>query len=112
MSKWLNKYAILKKESRFTSSFLEYCATVLVARHAASTNSWGCCVVNKQGPHSSVICLPQFKTLDGKSVPMAEQGVMPAQCGGSANDQQSLLKHTAGAGRDAGNETCFALFVE
>lgn len=33
---------------------------------------------------------------------MTEWGAMPAQCGGSANDQQSLLKHTAGAGRDEG----------
>lgn len=35
---------------------------------------------------------------------MTEQGVMPetAQCGVSANDQQSLLKHTAGAGKDGG----------
>lgn len=35
---------------------------------------------------------------------MTEQGVMPetAQCGGSANDQQSLLKYAAGAGRDEG----------
>lgn len=35
---------------------------------------------------------------------MAEQGVMPetAQCGRSANDQQSLLKHTAGAGKEEG----------
>lgn len=89
-----------------------YCATVLLARHAASTNSWGCCVVNKQAPQSSILCLPQFKTRDGKSVPMAEQGVMPAHCGGSVNDQQSLLKQTAGAGRDVGNETCFAFFAK
>lgn len=35
---------------------------------------------------------------------MTEQGVVPetAQRGGSANDQQSLLKHTAGAGREEG----------
>lgn len=35
---------------------------------------------------------------------MTEQGVMPetAQCGGSANDQQLLLKHAAGAGRYEG----------
>lgn len=36
---------------------------------------------------------------------MTEQGVMPGtvQCGRSANDQQSLLKHAAGAGRDEEN---------
>lgn len=35
---------------------------------------------------------------------MTERGVMPetAQCGGSANDQPSLLKHAAGAGGDGG----------
>lgn len=37
---------------------------------------------------------------------------MPAQCGRSVNDQQSLLKHTAGAGSDVGKETCFAFFAK
>lgn len=37
---------------------------------------------------------------------MTEQGVMPetgTMWGGSANDQQSLLKHAAGTRRDEGN---------
>lgn len=48
---------------------------------------------------------------------MTEQGVMPetAQCGGSANDQQSLLKHTAGTGRRGNSKkrkTCLVLIHE
>lgn len=49
---------------------------------------------------------------------MTEQGVMPetAQCGGRANDQQSLLKHAAGAGKDEGivknKKTCLVLICD
>lgn len=48
---------------------------------------------------------------------MTEQGVMPktAHCGGSANDQQSLLKHAAGVESDEGivkKEVCLVLIYK